>query len=409
MGRKWWRAIAGVLAAGLLLTACGGSSGGTSSNGNLTWFMWSGSQAEVNAWNHVASLVTQKYPNIHVKFTTTSFTSYWTKLTSEAGSNTLPCLISLQSIRTNGYASNFVPLDSLAKQNGVKLSDFNSTILQGLTSGGSLRALPYDFGPYVIYYNTDAFQAAGLPLPAAGWTWSDFTNDLTKLSTKGKYGLAAYSGADSWTPFVVDQGGSFIKNGKVDLTGSSVQQTYSWYTSLVHEKHEAPQIPGSADSNFAVEQWQSGAAAMVVDGPWDMINDKASVKFHFGIAPLPTVNGASKTLVAGSGFGIANTCPDKNNAIKALSVMTGTTAEQYLATQGRAFAARTAQQTYWYQNAVSGSQAPLQAALQNAKPYTTTKNWQQVDQLATQYGVAALNGSESPSSVLQTVQSQAGS
>ena len=88
-------------AAVVLLVACGGNNGNSSSGSSsggpvtLTWFMWSGSDVEKNAWLHVADMVTQKYPNIKIQFETTPFNSYWTKLTTEAASGKAPCVIGL--------------------------------------------------------------------------------------------------------------------------------------------------------------------------------------------------------------------------------------------------------------------------------------------------------------------------
>ncbi len=50
---------------------------------------------------------------------------------------------------------------------------------------------------------------------------------------------------------------------------------------------------------------------MYIDGPWDLINDVASVKagienFKIGVAPLPVgPSGKSVSILAGSGFGIS--------------------------------------------------------------------------------------------------------
>ena len=91
-----------------------------------------------------------------------------------------------------------------------------------------------------------------------------------------------------------------------------------------------------------------------------------------------------------------------------MSVLTGADAEQYLATQGRAFSARTAQQQYWYKNAVPGSQATLQQAISESTPYVTTSNWNQASTLIAQYGVNVLSGQQTAAQALQQVQTQAG-
>ena len=72
---------------------------------NLTWGMWVGSDAEKAAWQHVADMVTAKYPDIKITLQTASWPDYWTKLPTLAASNQLPDIVSLQSLRTPGFAS----------------------------------------------------------------------------------------------------------------------------------------------------------------------------------------------------------------------------------------------------------------------------------------------------------------
>ena len=60
---------------------------------------------------------------------------------------------------------------------------------------GKQVALPYDVGPLVMFYNKDAFKAAGLKEPAIGWTTDEFMADakaLTKPRSTGS-GLRATS------------------------------------------------------------------------------------------------------------------------------------------------------------------------------------------------------------------------
>src|SRR6266699_6417969 len=134
------RLLAVALGAVLAVAACGGSSGTSTSTSNstssgpvnLTWYMWSGTPQEVDAWKAVAAMVTKQYPNIHVEFTTSTFTEYWTKFQSEAASGTLPCLTSLQSLRTSGFAASFRSLTPLAQRDHFDVGAFDKSIIGGL-------------------------------------------------------------------------------------------------------------------------------------------------------------------------------------------------------------------------------------------------------------------------------------
>src|SRR6185312_8068324 len=143
----------------------------------LTWGMWAGSDAEVSAWRHVADMVTAKYPDIKITLQTASWPDYWTKLPTLAASNQLPDIVSLQSLRTPGFASLLTPLDDLAKRDKFDLTAFDKSIIGGLSSDGHVVALPYDFGPLITYYNADWFKKAGITPPAPGWTVDDMKKD----------------------------------------------------------------------------------------------------------------------------------------------------------------------------------------------------------------------------------------
>ena len=395
-----------------LLVGCGGAQQSTSdSNGpvTLTWFMWSASNQEVQAWQYDAALVTKKYPNIHIKFETTTFANYWTKLESEAASGTMPDIISLQSQHTPGFANNFLPLGSYIKQNKFDISAFDPVIVKGLTYQNEVRALPYDFGPLVIFYNKDMFKKYGVSEPTNNWTYAQFL-DAAKKTTRGNdHGFIANPGLDAVLPFALSSGAQYLTpDGKLNLKNNAqFAAAYQEYAKLVYQYHVSPTL-SVTESNNASFLWAAGNTGMLVDGPWNLINFKTTAKFAFGIAPIPAQDKGQVSIVAGSGFGISSTTKNADAAWKAISVLTGPEAEQYLADSGRAFAARIAQQQYWYKNAVPGAESTLTYANAHSIPEVTTPNWNQASTLFQQYGVKVIAGQQTAASALSTVQDQAG-
>lgn len=401
--------LGGVLPRGVLGKTLAAAPAAADEPVTLKWFMWTGSPAEVDAWKHIAGFVTQKYPNITIEFVTTSFVDYWTKLPTEAAGNSLQDIISLQSLRTPGFADVFQPLTDFIKQDNFDVGAFDSSIIGGLTYEDSLRALPYDFGPELIFYNKDMFQQANVPLPKNDWTYDDFLAASKALTGNGKFGFGAWPYPDSWLPFALSDGATYLTpDGKLDLTNDSLVAAFSKYTDLVHKYKYAPTLPSTKDANYIQEQWMAGNVAMHVNGPWQMINFKSGVKFSFGIVPIPKGTKGSITVSAGSGFGISKTTKHAAEAWKAISILTGPESEQYLASAGRAFAARKEDQQYWFQNAVEGSKEALDAALQSVQPYKVTPQWAQVSTLLLQYGIPAMNGQADPKQTLEQVQAQAG-
>jgi ABC-type glycerol-3-phosphate transport system substrate-binding protein len=375
----------------------------------LTWFMWSGTEAEVTAWKHVASLVTEKYPDITVEFQTTAFLDYWTKLPALAASNALPDIVSLQSLRAPGFAELMTPLDERIKADNFDVGAFDASIMKGLSRNGRQFALPYDFGPLVLYYDHDMFVKEGVPLPQPGWTEADFMKAATALTKEGRFGFSL-SVPDSFVVFARSKGAKYLDDkGALDLTNPSLKAAFGQYAKLVSEAKVAPLLPPSGGLSSAVSngRFSSGNVAMYVDGPWQLINLKRKSSFTIGMAPVPAREAGSLTVSAGSGFGIAATSKNKDAAWKAIQVMTGPEAEKYLAEAGRAFPARKDFQKYWYDVAaegVVGAREAIPAALLTAEPYVTTPNWASVASLFEQYAPLAFGASETPDKVLDTIQ-----
>ncbi len=377
----------------------------------LTWVMWSGSDAETAAWQHVAELVTEKHPGIKVELRTTSWPDYWTKLPTLAASGQLPDIVSLQSLRSPGFAEIMEPLEPLAKASGFDIGAFDPSIIKGLSRNGHLLALPYDFGPYIVYFNKTMFEAEGVPLPSIGWTEAQFLDAAKALTKNGTYGYATT--AMGFIPFALSNGATYLtESGELDFANPALQAVFQDYADLVFKDKVAPLVAasGTPSNQIAGGRFVAGNAAMYSTGPWQMINLRKDAKFEIGIAPVPAGKAGSISQSAGSGFGIAKASPNKEAAWKAVQVLTGPEAEQYLASKGRAFPGRTAEQHFWYDAAaknVVDARAVLESSLKTAVPFRTTTNWNDVERLTEQYTPLAFSGAQTATQVLTTIQTLA--
>jgi ABC-type glycerol-3-phosphate transport system substrate-binding protein len=377
----------------------------------LKWFAWAGSDAEVSAWQHIADMVTAKYPDIKIHLDTAAWPDYWTKLPTLAASNQLPDIVSLQSLRAPGFSSLMVPLDDMIKRDKFDLANFDQSIVSGLSRETHVFALPYDFGPLLVFYNADAFAKAGLEAPAAGWTVSDFIKDAKALTHDSHYGYGV-GGVDQVAAWAASAGATYMNGEKLDLTNAKFAAAFQSYVDLVAKDKIAPVLPSSGSmqlGDVSRGRFASGDAAMIIDGPWQLINLTQSVKFKIGLAPMPAGAAGSISVSAGSGFGIATSSQHPEEAWKAIQVLTGPEAEQYLASTGRAFAARTAFQKYWYDVAAKGvenGQTGLDAAQKGALPYKTTDNWNTVNNLFEQYQPLAMSGSQTAAQVVDSISKQ---
>ncbi|SER63529.1 carbohydrate ABC transporter substrate-binding protein, CUT1 family [Faunimonas pinastri] len=375
----------------------------------LTWLMWGNTDAETAVWQHLADMVHEKHPDIVVKVQTAAWLDYWTKLPTLAAGNQLPDIVGLQSLRTTELSSILEPLDAYVAKAKFAVVDFQPSIIDGLKTEGALYALPYDLGPWLLFYNKDMFQKKDVPLPKPGWTKAEFLDAAQKLTANGNYGFATTS--NEWLPFMLSAGANYIKDDAFDLTNDKLVNAFQAYADLAAKDKIAPQIPasGTASGIVAVGRFTSGSLGMMVDGPWDLVNVKGTAKFNIGFATIPADTAGSVTQVAGSGFAITQTSKHKDDAWIAIQEMTSPEAERYLVSQNRAFPARTAQQGDWYSKTGAGvenAREAMEYSLQHSVPYGVAPNISTFNALCEQYFPLAFSGSQSASDVLSSIQGQ---
>lgn len=300
---------------------------------NLTWFMWTSTDEEAEAWKHVAGMVTEKHPDITIEFQTASWPNYWTKLPALAASGNLPDIVSLQALRTPGFAGLMMPLDELIARDNFDIDAFVPSMVDGLSKDGKVLALAYDVGPWVMYYNKDRFEEAGLPLPKPGWTEAEFLDAAKALTGDGKFG-ASTPVISQFLAHAASMGATYLDaDGNLDLTNDDLKAAFADYVKLVTEHKVAPLLPpapsGTSTNNIAREKFISGEVATFVTGPWEMLNLRAKAGFEVGMAPMPVRSAGSITLSTGSGFGIAATSENKEAAWKAVQILSGPQAQEY--------------------------------------------------------------------------------
>lgn len=411
------RRIRSVLSAVLAATtvvaaaACSSSSGssggsGSGSGKNLGWFFWVGSPAEAAAAKHNAKLVTKQYPDIHVDFSSTSWSSYWQKLPAEAATHSMPCIAGLQFGYVGSVGDNFIPLNSLIKKNHFSLKGFEPTMIRELSHNGNLLALPYDFGPVVIAYNMDLFKKKGVPYPKNGWTWQQFLDAAKKLTGNGSYG---------WLPGIslelaYDLSGApnaYVQNGKFDTTNPAFIEGIRKQAELSYKYHLTPTY--STSPNWGVQEFNSGKVGMEPNGPWGLVDIKEQAPFKVGWVEFPQGPKGMHTYNEGSGYGITKDCKDPDAAFKAITALVSPTALKYLASAGRAFPARLAADDAWTSFAGQDAGTTMQTALKQAEPQEVTTNWTQFQTAITNYQPLLLSGSISAEKFGQDLQSKSGS
>ena len=179
------KALALTLAAAMTLSlaACGGAASSAASETastaastesgdsavTLNWAIWD--KDSTAYWQALADGYMESHPNVTIEMTDLGSTDYMTQLATQlAGGNGELDVLSIKDIP--GY-SNLINLGMLEPMNDkltTPTEDFGGVLEQLTAEDGNFYAVPFRSDFWVVYYNKDLFDAAGVDYP---------TNDMT--------------------------------------------------------------------------------------------------------------------------------------------------------------------------------------------------------------------------------------
>jgi multiple sugar transport system substrate-binding protein len=149
-------------------------------------FAWWGSQDRHDRTIKVIQMYEQLHPNITITYEFAGFTDYFTKMSTYATGGNLPDLMQQDYATINQWTQNglIVPLDDYVNDHTINLSDVPKASIDGGRINGKLIALNLGNNSQSMMLDADAFQKAGVPLPADTWTWDDFAQSARTIHSK---------------------------------------------------------------------------------------------------------------------------------------------------------------------------------------------------------------------------------
>jgi multiple sugar transport system substrate-binding protein len=372
-------------------------------------YTWISNENDRAQWQAFVDAAKKKDPSFNLTLEGPSFNDYWTKVKTRLSSSGAPCIITTQAARAQELKDLTVPLDDLVKSNNIDISMYNKAMIDGMTVDGSLRGIPYDAEPVVLYYNKDLLASSGVKEPTTAYTTSQFTADLKALTKGSVTGLAVPPGfgGGPGLPLAFANGHEPTKDGNLDLTNAGLVQSEQYAFDLAAKEKVANAPQASDATDVAEQQFMSGQAAMIIDGPWmyDTLTTKSKGKV--GIAVIPSDSGKSIGMIQGSGFAIAASCKDKEAAFK--NIMKITTPEvigAVGASRGTVPSVQSALKD-WAGTKPASDVSTVQALLDTGRPLVTTPTWNQVETSFTQYSGEGFRGTKTAEEILSTIMNSA--
>lgn len=238
-------------------------------------------------------------------------------LTLAAAADVLPITASRTAVQ-QGVLLDLTSL--MSNDENFDPADFYPGLLEQYQWRGGTWSLPIDANYELIFYDKDAFDAAGVPYPQAGWTWDDFLATAKALTQREGEEVTRWGfvepGLDPLL-FIQGQAGPIFAPDAdpptVRYDDPAVIAAVEWYTNLFfgdavspYYSREEPGIPGG------FQDIQDGRAAMWYESyaAWEFRSQQENV----GVVPWPV----------GSSGGIGTSDQTTPATASALSISAGT-------------------------------------------------------------------------------------
>ncbi|GLS32493.1 multiple sugar transport system substrate-binding protein [Mesorhizobium albiziae] len=296
----------------------------------LRFTVWTGNEAHLKMLNGFAESFKASHPDVSVKFETIPPADYTQKLTFQLAGGNPPDAGWLMEDAAPTFANAGVLEDvapTLNQAQGYNFADFSKPALGLWTASDTVYGIPFSTSPFVIFYNKDLFDKAGLEDPLAlaakgEWDMARFQEVAKKLKeTTGKWGFEFKDGQGydsrimhALMPPIRAYGGDVWANKECGFDKPEAVAAVQQLHDMVF-KDQSIVPPGEQGDYF------SGNAAMTINQiSRASLMEKAG--FKWGIAPLPTGPGGESPVIGQAGIVVFTAGKQKQLAADFVAHMT---------------------------------------------------------------------------------------
>lgn len=256
--------------------------------------------------------------------------SYSEKIQLMLGTHQPPDLFWLKDYTSPAYMrfNTLAPLNDFVKNDTTfDVNDFFPLFKDAYTYKGQYYGFAKDFNTYVLYYNKEMFEKAGLKSPPTNWAeLEDYAKKLTiDANGDGKidqYGIVIEPVMEMLMPFVYQNEGMLQDaKGNPKVEDPAFLNALKYYHGLY--KNKIATIPSDVGAGWNGDVFGRKSAAMVISGGWLIPYLKDGYpKIQFAVAELPAGK-VKATLAFSTAYVIPKEAKNPANAWKMLSYFAG--------------------------------------------------------------------------------------
>ena len=321
---------------------------GTDAGGAVTlkWAIWD--KDTTPYWQALKDAYEAANPNVTLEMVDLGSADYMTVLATElSGSGSDFDVVTIKDVP--GYATlvsknTLEPLDSYISAAGIDLSQYGGVDAQ-ITVNGSLYELPFRNDFWVVFYNKDIFDAAGVAYPTNDMTFEEY-DALARQVADPTFGSQIYgTHYHTWRSAVQLFG---VLDGQHSILDGEYDYFKPYYEMVLNQ--EADQICRnyadlSAEGLHYSAAFSGGDVAMMNMGSWfisTLISNIASGEYdaslcgNWGMVKYPHADGveAGSTLGTITGLSVTSVSDNKDEAFKFVEWVSGAEGAKVMAETG---------------------------------------------------------------------------
>ncbi len=257
----------------ILMVACSANSS-SDDNGTVTIEMAiSGSKSEMKIREDTAKAFMEENPNIKIKWVDLGDRRYEKTLTLISGGNAPDILYLNEWVPALAKRNALMPLDELIENDSeFNLDEFYEGLIAGNKYEDKLYALPQEVSPYVVYYNKDLFDEAGVDYPDDNWTQQEFLDTAIELTNaeNNQYGFLHENGYNPILGWIFRNNGNlFNEDGtKSGLDSPEVLKALEFINQFIEKGISPNPAEIEATGQGGDAQFRNQQVAMISAGMW---------------------------------------------------------------------------------------------------------------------------------------------
>ncbi|MCL2595083.1 MAG: extracellular solute-binding protein [Promicromonosporaceae bacterium] len=276
-----------------------GSEGFTGDPVTLTWSGWD--LARGTEFQDLTEAFNAQHDNITIELVDYPNAEWIVAMTADLAAGTAPDLITLRNIT-----------DAVTWGGAGQLHDV-SDIVAGLDPDTAMRdvyvigdgtwGVPFRADHWVLYYNIDMFEAAGVDLPDGTWTWDDYHDAAVALRDSGTLDTGVSPAYQHNWPSTVSAFAHVQTLPRVDLWSGDMNWLAPYYERALARDAERLQPNFGAVTTGSLHhlaEFGQQRVAMTYMGTWFMaqlIDPEQNVDdFRWGLAPVPQFDNSTTGL-----------------------------------------------------------------------------------------------------------------